>query len=84
MIMRITEKQAEKVHALVRSACCNCVEDACLLLGGGEENTCVYLLCFSGIYCRYFMETVLPSEKKLLGEIKKYNEKRRMENERMQ
>lgn len=43
-MMKITPKQAEKVHRLVASLCANCDEDGnCLLLDDGEEHKCVQL-----------------------------------------
>ena len=45
MRRKITETQVEPVRRLVRSGCCNCVDGNCLLLGDGEEQTCVQLIC---------------------------------------
>ena len=75
MKLRITPAQAERVNALIRSACCNCVKDRCLLLGGGRDSPCIQLLCVTGIYCRYFREAVLPAEKELYEEIQNQNER---------
>ena len=73
MILRITEQQAQKVHALVRLLCCNCEDDNCVLLHDGAEHTCVQLISLYGIYCRYFRDAVLPSDEALHTEILKYN-----------
>ena len=75
MKLRITPAQAERIHALVRSACCNCIKGRCLLLGGGRESPCIKLLCVTGVYCRYFREAVLPGEKDLYEEIRNQNER---------
>ncbi len=32
MVLRITPRQRAKIKALVRSTCCNCYKDNCLLL----------------------------------------------------
>ena len=50
MKLRITPAQAERVNALIRSACCNCIKDRCLLLGGGRDSPCIQLLCVTGVY----------------------------------
>jgi len=73
-MMKITPKQAEKVHRLVASLCANCDEDGnCLLLDDGEEHKCVQLISIYGIYCNYFKEAVLPAEKELYDEIYENN-----------
>ena len=44
-MMKITPKQAEKVHRLVKSLCANCDEDGnCILLDNGEAHRCVQLM----------------------------------------
>ena len=44
-MMKITPKQAEKVHRLVRELCANCDEDGnCILLDDGEAPRCVQLI----------------------------------------
>ena len=44
-MMKITPKQAEKVHRLVRELCANCDEDGnCILLDDGEAHRCVQLI----------------------------------------
>lgn len=75
MKLSITPAQVERVNALIRSTCCNCIKDRCLLLGGGRDSPCIQLLCVTGIYCRYFREGVLPSEKELYKEIRNQNER---------
>ena len=44
-MMKITTKQAEKVHRLVKSLCANCDENGnCILLDDGEAHRCVQLM----------------------------------------
>lgn len=73
-MMKITTKQAEKVYCLVKSLCANCDEDGnCILLDDGEAHRCVQLISIYGIYCNYFKEAVLPSDRELYEQIKKIN-----------
>lgn len=73
-MMKITPKQVERVHRLVRELCANCDEDGnCNLLDDGEAHRCVQLSSIYGIYCNYFKEAVLPSDRELYEQIKKIN-----------
>ena len=73
-MMKITPKQAEKVHRLVRELCANCDEDGnCILLDDGEAHRCVQLISIYGTYSNYFKEAVLPADKELYEQIKKHN-----------
>ena len=73
-MMKITPKQVERVHRIVRELCANCDEDGnCILLDGGEAHRCVQLISIYGIYCNYFKEAVLPSDRELYEQIKKIN-----------
>ena len=73
-MMKITPKQVERVHRLVRELCANCDEDGnCILLDYGEAHRCVQLISIYGIYCNYFKEAVLPSDRELYEQIKKIN-----------
>ena len=68
-MMKITTKQAEKVHRLVNSLCANCDKDGnCILL-----DRCVQLISIYGIYCNYFKKAVLLADKELYEQIKKHN-----------
>ena len=69
MIVPIKTEQAERVNALVRSACANCQDGCCLLLDDGDSYPCVQLLSVTGIICRYFLTAVLPADKQLYAEI---------------
>ena len=74
MIFKITPKQAERIHRLVKDLCANCNEDGnCLLLDDGEAHRCVQFISLYGIYCNYFLKAVLPADKKLCEEILKQN-----------
>jgi hypothetical protein len=73
-MMKITPKQVERVHRLVRELCANCDEDGnCILLDDGEAHRCVQLISIYGIYCNYFKEAVLPNDRELYEQIKKIN-----------
>jgi len=73
-MMKITPKQVGRVHRLVRELCANCDEDGnCILLDDGEAHRCVQLISIYGIYCNYFKEAVLPSDRELYEQIKKIN-----------
>ncbi len=54
---------------LIKTRCCNCYEDNCLLLDDGDTHTCPQLITPSHIICRYFLESVLPCDKALLKRI---------------
>ncbi|WP_316637808.1 cysteine-rich VLP protein [uncultured Ruminococcus sp.] len=69
MIVPIKTEQAERVNALVRSSCANCQDGCCLLMDDGDSYPCVQLLSVSGICCRYFLTSVLPTDDKLYSQI---------------
>ena len=73
MIFKITPKQAERIHRLVKELCANCIDGNCLLLDDGKEHKCVQLISLYGIYCNCFLKAVLPAEKELYEEILKQN-----------
>ena len=73
-MLKITSKQADKVHRLVKEQCANCDENGnCILLDDGEAHRCVQLISIYGIYCNYFKEAVLSSDRELYEQIKKIN-----------
>ena len=76
MIVKINSKQSKKVNKLVRNFCCNCVDDNCLLLDDGDEHSCVQLISSTGIYCNYFLKSVLPNDMELLAELESKDNKR--------
>ena len=73
MVFRITPRQRAKIKSLVHKTCCNCYKGNCLLLDDGEETKCVQLISRYGIYCNYFLKSVLPAEKELYAEILQQN-----------
>ena len=73
-MMKITPKQVERVHRLVKELCANCDEDGnCILLDDGEAHRCVQLISIYGIYCNYFRRAVLPSDSELYAQIRDQN-----------
>ena len=73
-MLKITSKQADKIYRLVKECCANCDKDGnCILLDDGEAHRCVQLISIYGIYCNYFKNAVLPSDKELFEQIKKQN-----------
>ena len=71
-MMKITPKQVERVHRLVRELCANCDEDGnCILLDDGEAHRCVQHNSIYGIYSNYYKAAVLPSDRELYEQIKK-------------
>ena len=73
-MLKITSKQADAVHRLVKKCCANCDKDGnCILLDDGEAHRCVQLISIYGIYCNYFKNAVLPSDRELFEQIKKQN-----------
>ena len=73
-MLKITPKQADMVHRLVKEQCANWDENGnCILLDDGEAHRCVQLISIYGIYCNYFKNAVLPSDKELFEQIKKQN-----------
>ena len=73
-MIKITPKQAVRINNLVKKLCANCDEDGnCILLDDGVAHRCVQLISIYGIYCNYFKEAVLPSDRELYEQIKKIN-----------
>ena len=75
-MLKFTPRQAERVNRLVSELCANCDQDGnCVLLDDGEAHRCVQLISVYGIYCNYFKNAVLPTDKELHEEIQKQNHK---------
>ena len=71
---KISPKQAMRINNLVKKLCANCDKDGnCILLDDGVAHRCVQLISIYGIYCNYFKEAVLPSDRELYEQIKKIN-----------
>ena len=73
MVVKITEKQSDRINQVVRESCYNCIDNCCLLLDDGEPHVCVQLICRYGIYCKYLLHNVLPKHKDLYEEILREN-----------
>ena len=75
-MLKITPRQAERVNRLVSELCANCDQVGnCILLDEGEAHRCVQLISVYSIYCNYFKNAVLPTDKELHEEIQKQNHK---------
>ena len=79
-MLKITWRQARKINRLIRRECCNYDKGCCLLLDYGERCRCVQVISCYGIYCKYFITSVLPIDKKLHKEILQQNLTLRREN----
>lgn len=75
MIWRIHPSQRRRINQLVRLSCSCCDSGNCILLDDGEPHKCVQLISRSGITCKYFKRAVLPADRELYGQLKRYNEK---------
>ena len=73
-MLKITLRQARKINRLVRRECCNYDTGCCLLLDYGEKCRCVQVISRYGIYCKYFISSVLPIDKYLHKEILQQNQ----------
>ena len=67
--LKLNSRLFEKVSTLIKTQCCNCYEENCLLLDDDESHICHQLITPSHIICRYFLESVLPGDKALLKQI---------------
>lgn len=73
-MIKLTPNQAVHVRRMVRRLCANCDEDGnCLLLEDGETQRCVQLISRYGLYCKYFLEAVLPADRELFAQIMEHN-----------
>ena len=64
--LKLNPQLFEKVSSLIKTQCCNCYEENCLLLDDGEAHICPQLITSSHIICRYLLQSVLPCDKALL------------------
>ena len=67
--LKLNPQLFETVSSLIKTQCCNCYEENCLLLDDGDTHTCPQLITPSHIVCRYFLESVLPDDNTLLKRI---------------
>ncbi len=73
MKLKIHPSHLRRVNKLVKELC-SCYDNGnCILLDDGEPHKCVQIISCSGIYCNYFKKAVLPADKELYDQIKKYN-----------
>lgn len=73
-MIKLTSGQAMRVRCLVQRLCANCDEDGnCLLLEDGEKQRCAQLISRYGLYCKYFLEAVLPADRELFAQIMEHN-----------
>jgi hypothetical protein len=63
--LKLNPQLFEKVSTLIKTQCCNCYEENCLLLDDGDTHICPQLITQSHIICRYFLKSVLPGDKNL-------------------
>ena len=75
MIWKINPLQRQRVNSLVRRLCSCYNGGNCILLDDGEPHRCVQLISRSGITCRHFKRTVLPADRELYDQLKRYNRK---------
>lgn len=67
--LKLNSQVFSEVADLIKTQCCNCYENNCLLLEDGGTHICPQLITPSHIICRYFFESVLPGDKTLLKRI---------------
>lgn len=67
--LKLNSQLFEQVSTLIKTQCCNCYEENCLLLDDGDTHICPQFITPSHIICRYFLESVLPGDKILLKRI---------------
>lgn len=67
--LKLNTQSFKEVVNLIKTQCCNCYEESCLLLDDGEAHICPQLITSSHIICRYFLESVLPGNKTLMKRI---------------
>ena len=75
MIWKINPAQRQQINQLVRRLCSCCNSGNCILLDDGEPHRCVQLISRSGITCRHFKRAVLPADRELYDQLKRYNGK---------
>ena len=75
MIWKIHPSHRRRVNSLVRRLCSCCDGGNCILLDDGEPHRCVQLISRSGITCRHFKSAVLPADRELYDQLKRYNGK---------
>ena len=66
-MLKITSKQADKVHRLVKECCANCDKDGnCILLDDGEAHRCVQLISIYGILLQLFQKCGIAERPRII------------------
>lgn len=65
MQIRTDIKQANKVKELIKKECTNYIDGQCILL----DTNCSQMRCMYSVLCKYFINSVLPLDKKLYKEL---------------
>lgn len=73
MILKIHPSHIGQVNKLIHRLCSCCNRGNRILLDDGKPHWYVQLISLSGIYCSYFKKAILPADKELYDQIRKYN-----------
>jgi hypothetical protein len=65
MQIRTDIKQANKIKEMIKKECANYIDGQCILL----DTTCPQMNCVYSVLCKYFINSVLPLDKKLYKEL---------------
>ena len=65
MQIRTNFKQANKIKEMIKKHCANYMDGDCVLL----DTTCPQMGCIYSVLCKYFINSVLPLDKKLYKEL---------------
>jgi len=65
MQIRTDFQQANKIKELIKKQCANYIDGQCILL----DTNCPQMGCMYSVLCKYFINSVLPLDKKLYKEL---------------
>jgi hypothetical protein len=65
MQIRTDFTQANKIKELIKKHCANYMNGNCILL----DTTCPQMGCMYSVLCKYFINSILPLDKKLYKEL---------------
>ena len=65
MQIRTDFKQANKIKEMIKKQCVNYTDGQCTLL----DTNCPQMSCMYSVLCKYFINSVLPLDKKLYKEL---------------
>jgi len=65
MQIRTNFQQANKIKELMKKHCANYIDGQCILL----DTNCPQMGCMYSVLCKYFINSVLPLDKKLYKEL---------------